>query len=206
MTCACVYHRQFMQHEIHMKHFMHAWSWQWMACDQICIASCWSVSGMNAFQHHVVAQIADATDTLYPCLVRNNSFAMTSGQPVLHTNVSGGRRSPRINRGDHLFMWKWKLTVDCLCVDHQCAPPPQDQQRWSPFTQKWKLTVDHLCIDCQYPPTRSMEAIAFSHESESRLLITSVSIIDPPGSTLLIASVSIVDYLSVHCRSTPLHF
>ena len=55
---------------------------------------------------------------------------------------------PRINRGNHLFMWKLKLTVDPLNSDH-----------WS-------------------PPGSTHEVIAFSHKSESWLLILSLSIID----------------------------
>ena len=49
---------------------------------------------------------------------------------------------PRINKGDHLFTWKWKLTVDPLHINHR--PPPQDQQRRSPL-------CDRLRVDCRPP-------------------------------------------------------
>ena len=61
---------------------------------------------------------------------------------------------PRINRGDHLFMQKWKFTVDPLWGD--C----------------WSLLPT--------PPPGSTEVIAFSYESESWLFILSEAFINPP--------------------------
>ena len=83
---------------------------------------------------------------------------------------------PRINRGNHLFMWKWKLTVDPLFVNHQS---PQDQKRWSPFHKKVKVDCWSSLHQLLILPG-STEAITFSHENESWLLILSLSIIDPP--------------------------
>ena len=65
---------------------------------------------------------------------------------------------PRINRGNCLFTWKWRLTVDPLFANHGSAPSPG-----------------------------STEVITFSCESESWLLILSLSITHlPPGSTEVI--------------------
>ena len=114
-------------------------------------------------------------------------FIRTSGQPVLRTECLRERRSHLINRGNHLFMRKWKLTIDPLCVNHWYTPPGLTQ------------AITSLC--------RSSIASAS---------ITSALIIDlPPGSTeaitslcrlplhqSLIASALIVDRLSVDCRST----
>ena len=101
----------------------------------------------------------------------------------------------RINRGDCLFTWKWKLTVDPLFVDcgsapspgsteviafsrhseswllilsvnHRSAPANQDQQRRSPFHAKVK--VDLIL-------SLSSEAIIFSHKCGSRLDILFVN-------------------------------
>ena len=123
----------------------------------------------------------------------------TSGQPVLCTECLGGCPPPRINRGDHLFTQKWKLTWSSLCwssihsQDHQCRSPPhwsplcwlsitKDQQYWSPL---------HWLPLCQST-------------------IASMLIIDlPPGSTvliasMLIASMLIVDHLYIdHWSTTP---
>ena len=55
---------------------------------------------------------------------------------------------PRINRGNHLFTQKWKLTVDPLCINCWSAPP-QDQQRQSPFHAKVKA-------DCWSSPCLSL--------------------------------------------------
>ena len=91
----------------------------------------------------------------------------TSGQPVLRRECLGGHQSPpgsteaiafshkseswllilsvsivnpppRINRGNHLFMRKWKLTFDLLHINHRSIPA-QDQQRWLPFHAKVKV-------------------------------------------------------------------
>ena len=74
---------------------------------------------------------------------------------------------PRINRGDHLFMQNWKLTVDPLCVDSKFPPlPPRINRGNHLFMQKWKLTVDPLHVNHQFLPPQ--------------VLITSVLIVDPP--------------------------
>ena len=46
---------------------------------------------------------------------------------------------PRINRGDCLSMWKWKLTVYPLCVDHQ-SPKSTEVIAFSHESER--LTVD----------------------------------------------------------------
>ena len=81
--------------------------------------------------------------------------------PCYARNVSGGVNPPppRINRSDHLFTRKWKLTVDPLPINHQSAPPPQINRGDDLFTQKWKLTVDPLCVDCQSPPPWSTQKL-----------------------------------------------
>ena len=75
--------------------------------------------------------------------------------------------------------------------------------------QKFKFTVDPLNSDHRSPLGSTHEAIAFSHESLSLLLILSTLIIDPPQSTkeAITSTVLIVDPPpGRHCRSTPLHF
>ena len=72
---------------------------------------------------------------------------------------------PKINRGDHLFMQKWKLTVDPLHDDCQSCPPPtptpKDQQRWSSFHAKvkvdcwpspWQLLIPPSTVNRGNPP------------------------------------------------------
>ena len=54
---------------------------------------------------------------------------------------------PRINRGNHLFMWKWKLHVDPLHIDHWS---PQDQKCWLPVWC-WLLILPGSTVD--RPPT-----------------------------------------------------
>ena len=61
--------------------------------------------------------------------------------------MSQGASIPQINRGDHLFTWKWKLTVDPLYVNCQSAP---DQQRW--LSLHWLSITSTLIIDP--PPSR----------------------------------------------------
>ena len=55
---------------------------------------------------------------------------------------------PRINRGNHLFTWKLKLTVDPLNSDYQspCSNPRINTWGDHLFTWKWKLTVDPLPV------------------------------------------------------------
>ena len=83
--------------------------------------------------------------------------------PCYAWNVSRGHPSPPINRGDHLFIWKWKLTVDHLYVDHWSASPLPRINRgnclyidhWSPLC--WPSIastsiVDRLRVDCRSTP------------------------------------------------------
>ena len=81
---------------------------------------------------------------------------------------------PTINRGDNLFLQKCKLIVDPLYID--CWPRTNRGNRLS--MRKWKLTVDPFCVD-HWCPLGSTEAITFSHESESWLLIFSTLTVDP---------------------------
>ena len=134
--------------------------------------------------------------------------------PCYARNVSGGINSPPINKGDHLFMQKWKLTVDPLCVDHQSGPPGSTEAiTFSCKSESWLLILSALIVN----PPGSTEAITFSHESESWLLILSASIVNsPPGSTevitfsceseswLLILSASVVNPPQDQQRWSPL--
>ena len=82
------------------------------------------------------------------------TFMFTSGQPMLRTECLGGVNSP---------------------------PPPPNQQRWLPFHAKVKVDCwSSPCRSLTHPPG-STEAIAFSCESESWLLILSALIVDPPS-------------------------
>ena len=66
-----------------------------------------------------------------------------------------------------------------LCDDHQSTPFRINRGNHL-FMQKWKLTVDPLCFNCRSAPPGSKEVIAFWHESEGWLLILSVLIINAP--------------------------
>ena len=109
---------------------------------------------------------------------------------------------------DPLYTVHWLLILSTLTVD------PLYTVHW--LLTLSTLTVDPLYIDCwsslhwlliHPPPTGSTEAITFSHESESLVLILSASIVNlpPPGSTVLVTSVVlIIDPPWVDCQSTPL--
>ena len=78
-------------------------------------------------------------------------FVWTSGQPVLRMECLRGRPSPSpMNRGNNLFLWKCKLTVDPLYID--CRLTPLNRGNCL-FMRKWKLTVDPLCINRQPSPS-----------------------------------------------------
>ena len=97
---------------------------------------------------------------------------------------------PRINRGDHLFMWK--LTVDHLCQSLICPSPgstevitfSHESEGWLDphfvicrsiprinrgnclFTWKWKLTIEPLSQLLIHPLPGSTEVTAFSYETK----------------------------------------
>ena len=132
--------------------------------------------------------------------------------PCYARNVLWGVLPPPINRGHHLFMQKWKVTVDPLYVDCWSTPPMIN-------------SVDHLSINCLYvnclyvncqlplcqslicSPPKDQQCQWPPHQLPLHWSsIASTLIIDspPPGSTVLISSLLIINRLYIdHWSSHP---
>ena len=124
----------------------------------------------------------------------------------MHGIPQGGIHPPWISRGDYLFTWKWKLTVDplyincwspppgstvsitsmsiidCLYIDDWSAPPGSTVLIGSTLIASM-LIIDHLYIDLPLPRSTVSTASA---------LIASALTVNWPPLTFLIFNIRIV--------------
>ena len=83
---------------------------------------------------------------------------------------------PQINRGDHLFTWKWRLTWSSFC---HLLIHPQDQQRWLPFHMKVKVDYWSSLLIVDPPPARINRGNCL-FTWKWKLTVDPLSIIDSP--------------------------